>query len=136
MFSDFDLHAEGVREHPLLAAPDTGGARFRFRTPSLRNVALTPPFMHNGPIATLPEVLRFYDRGRSENPAVADRGPRRNRGEGQQRPRVPTLDGRFRGVDDMSDREMADIVAFLEALSDPTFDRSIPARVPSGCWRR
>jgi cytochrome c peroxidase len=132
MFSDFDLHAEGVREHPLLAAPDTGGARFRFRTPTLRNVALTPPFMHNGTIATLPEVLRFYDRGRSENPAVVDRGPRRNRGEDEQRPRVPTLDGRFRGVDDMSDREMADIVAFLEALSDPTFDRSIPARVPSG----
>lgn len=48
MFSDFDLRAEGVAEHPLLTEADTGGGRFRFRTPSLRNVALTAPYMHNG----------------------------------------------------------------------------------------
>jgi cytochrome c peroxidase len=134
MFSDFDLETEGVKENPKLAQPDTGASRFRFRTPSLRNVALTPPFMHNGMIATLPEVLRFYDRGRSENPSVLDRGQGRNgdRGRDAAGRRVPTLSGRFRGVDDMSDGEMADIVAFLEALSDPNFDRSIPERVPSG----
>jgi cytochrome c peroxidase len=136
MFSDFDLHAEGVREHALLAVPDTGGGRFRFRTPSLRNVALTPPFMHNGALATLPDVLRFYDRGRSENPSVADRAPRQGRdrddGPGPAARRPPALDDQFRGVDDMTDGEMRDIVAFLEALSDPGFDRTIPARVPSG----
>jgi cytochrome c peroxidase len=43
MFSDFDLEAEGVDEHPRLAEPDAGNGRFRFRTPSLRNVALTAP---------------------------------------------------------------------------------------------
>jgi cytochrome c peroxidase len=32
----------------------------------------------------------------------------------------------------MSDQEMADIVAFLGALTDTAFDRTIPARVPSG----
>jgi cytochrome c peroxidase len=131
MFSDFDLHAEGVRENPLLAQADTGGRRFRFRTPSLRNVAITAPYMHNGMIATLPEVLRFYDRGRSENPNVLEQGNGRNGGRtgGQ---RIATLDGQFRGVRDMSDQEMADIVAFLEALTDSSFDRTIPERVPSG----
>jgi cytochrome c peroxidase len=126
MFSDFDLRAEGVAEHRLLAEPDAGDGRFRFRTPSLRNVALTAPYMHNGTLATLEDVLRFYDRGRSENPAVADgRGRRGERG-------VPRVDGSFRRVDDMSEAEMADIVAFLEALTDEGFDRTIPERVPSG----
>ena len=137
MFSDFDHHAEGVAEHPLVAVPDSGRGRFRFRTPTLRNVALTPPYMHNGTLATLEDVLRFYDEGRSRNPNVLDR--RRRGGEGGddddragEGRRVASLSGQFRRVDDMSDREMADIIAFLGALSDPSFDRIIPARVPSG----
>jgi cytochrome c peroxidase len=35
-------------------------------------------------------------------------------------------------VDDMSDQEMLNIVAFLEALTDEDFDKTIPTRVPSG----
>lgn len=135
MFSDFDLEAEGVVEHPLLAQPDTGAGRFRFRTPSLRNVALTAPYMHNGTLATLRDVLRFYDNGRSENPNVVER--RRNRGRNADEAPVPndnraTLSRSFVRVDDMSDREMEDIIAFLEALTDEGFDRTIPTRVPSG----
>ena len=37
--------------------------RFAFRTPSLRNVALTAPYMHNGAFASLDAVIAFYDRG-------------------------------------------------------------------------
>ncbi|MDA1183560.1 MAG: cytochrome-c peroxidase [Acidobacteria bacterium] len=125
MFSDFDLEAEGVAEHPLLSVPDAGDGRFRFRTPSLRNVALTAPYMHNGTLATLEDVLRFYDNGRSENPNVSN-DPGRN-GDGAAR-----VSRSFRRVDDMSEREMQDIVAFLESLSDTNFDRTIPAHVPSG----
>jgi cytochrome c peroxidase len=139
MFSDYDLHAEGVKENPLLARPDTGGRRFRFRTPSLRNVALTAPYMHNGMLSTLPEVLRFYDNGRSENPNVVSQGNGGSGGGNRGRNNnnnLPTtqgrLDGQFRGVDDMSDQEMRDIIAFLEALTDTSFDRTIPTRVPSG----
>jgi cytochrome c peroxidase len=141
MFSDFDLESEGVGEHSLLAVPDSGAGRFRFRTPSLRNVALTAPYMHNGTLATLDDVLRFYDEGRSRNPNVLDRGPRDgNRAAaaaGADRPgsgagRVAVLSGQFRRVDDMSDQERADIVAFLGALTDEGFDRVIPPRVPSG----
>ena len=124
MFSDFDLEAEGVAEHALLDEPDVGDGRFRFRTASLRNVALTAPYMHNGTIATLEEVLEFYDEGRSRNANVAS-----GRNDGDGRPRVSR---QFRRVDDMSEGEQADIVAFLEALTDSNFDRTIPARVPSG----
>ena len=42
--------------------------RFAFRTPTLRNIALTAPYMHNGSLATLPEVVEFYDRGGGSDP--------------------------------------------------------------------
>lgn len=126
MFSDYNLHAEGVGENPQLSEPDEGAGRFRFRTLSLRNVALTAPYMHNGMLATLEDVLRFYDNGRSENPNVVS-----GRGRGDDRS-VARLDRSFRRVDDMSDQEMQDIVAFLGALTDENFDKTIPLRVPSG----
>ncbi|MEQ1857014.1 MAG: cytochrome c peroxidase [Longimicrobiales bacterium] len=133
MFSDFDLEAEGVAEHSLLAVPDSGAGRFRFRTPSLRNVALTAPYMHNGTLATLEDVLRFYDEGRSRNPNVLDGAQRGNgRRNRDAATGVAVLSGQFRRVDDMTDQEMDDIVAFLGALSDERFDKTIPARVPSG----
>jgi cytochrome c peroxidase len=125
LFSDFDLHAEGVRDHPALSEPDSGAGRFRFRTPSLRNVALTAPYMHNGVLRTLEDVLRFYDNGRSENPNVSS-----SRGGGSDG--VARLAGEFRRVADMSDAGMRDIIAFLESLTDRGFDRTIPSRVPSG----
>ena len=133
MFSDFDHHAEGIPEHPLLAQPDSGAGRFRFRTPSLRNVALTAPYMHNGMLATLQDVLRFYDNGRSENPNVSnERDGDRGRDRGRNDNTIARVSGQFRRVDDMSEGEKADIVAFLNALTDTNFDRTIPARVPSG----
>jgi cytochrome c peroxidase len=133
MFSDFDLEAEGVPEHPLLAVPDAGAGRFRFRTPSLRNVALTAPYMHNGMLPTLKDVLRFYDNGRSENPNVSNDQDRDNdRGRGRDANGLARVSGGFRRVDNMSEGEMEDIIAFLNALTDSSFDRTIPARVPSG----
>lgn len=126
MFSDYRLHAEGVAEHPQLAEPDSSRGRFRFRTPSLRNVALTAPYMHNGTQATLEDVLVFYNNGRSENPNVASEGRRRGRGG------PPSVDRSFRRVGDMSESQMEDIVAFLHALSDVGFDRLVPVSVPSG----
>jgi cytochrome c peroxidase len=67
-------------------------------------------------------VLRFYDEGRSRNPDVSG-----GRGRGGVR-----LDRDFTGVRDMSDQDRADIVAFLGALTDESFERTIPERVPSG----
>lgn len=126
MFSDFDLNAEGVPEHPMLKTPDIGDGRFRFRTPTLRNVALTAPYMHNGTLATLEDVLRFYDNGRSENPNVSNSRGRRNSNE------QPRLARSFLRLRDMSENDMRDIIAFLGALTDPNFERTVPIRVPSG----
>jgi cytochrome c peroxidase len=39
-----------------------------YRTPGLRNVALTSPYMHDGSLATLEDVIEFYDRGGIDNP--------------------------------------------------------------------
>lgn len=41
-----------------------------FRTPSLRNIALTAPYMHDGSLATLREVVDFYDRAGTPNPQL------------------------------------------------------------------
>lgn len=45
--------------------------RWKFKTPSLRNVALTAPYMHNGSISTLEEVVDFYVSGGIENPELS-----------------------------------------------------------------
>ena len=126
MFSDYALHTEGVGEHPLVAEADAGAGSFNFRSPTLRNIALTAPYMHNGTLETLEEVLHFYNEGESRNPNVAKAG------DGQNRANLARLDASFIDVPRMSDAEMADIIAFLESLTDPAFDKSIPASVPSG----
>lgn len=46
--------------------------RWKYRTPSLRNVALTAPYMHDGSLATLDAVIEFYDRGGGGDPQKAD----------------------------------------------------------------
>lgn len=64
LLSDGEFHNIGV---PLLdpidegrAAVDPAGTPFAFRTPPLRNTAASPPFMHNGTMADLQDVLRHY----------------------------------------------------------------------------
>ena len=42
--------------------------RYQYRTPSLRNVALTAPYMHDGSLATLEDVIEFYAKGGIDNP--------------------------------------------------------------------
>ena len=67
LLTDQQFHDLGLRP----AAEDSGRFTFtrhpedvrKFRTPSLRNVALRPAYMHNGRFASLAEVVEFYDRG-------------------------------------------------------------------------
>jgi cytochrome c peroxidase len=67
----------------------------KFRTPSLRELKYTAPFMHNGVFATLPEVVDFY-----------------NAGGGKAQGKSPLLKPL-----NLNAQEKADLVAFLEALS-------------------
>ena len=83
----------------------------RFRAPTLRNVELTAPYMHDGSIATLPEVIDHYARG---GRLVPD-GPLA--GDGRDSPRKSEL---IRGFD-LDARGKADLVQFLNSLTDRAF---------------
>ena len=63
MFSDFATHVLAVPDNPKLPESDSGvNKTYAFRTPSLRNLSATAPYMHNGVFATLREVVNFYQR--------------------------------------------------------------------------
>ena len=118
MFSDYKAHVLSVPDNAKLAASDAGvNGTYAFRTPSLRNISLTAPYMHNGTFQTLNQVVNFYDRiggGNSQNPHVARQ----------------QLDANVRRIN-LRNNEQAQIVAFLNALTDTNFDKSIPVSVPS-----
>ncbi|WP_420147908.1 cytochrome-c peroxidase, partial [Spirosoma sp.] len=74
MFSDYKLHVMSVPDNRQLTSSDAGASgTYAFRTPSLRNVELTAPYMHSGVFQSLKEVLKFYDdigEPISQNPHV------------------------------------------------------------------
>ncbi len=128
MFSDFAPHVLGVPDNAALAESDAGiNKTYAFRTPSLRNLGSTAPYMHSGVFATLPDVINFYQR------VSRGGGNRGGRGGRALNPQVTRdqIDPLARGLR-MGGRGQRDLVAFLEALNDPNFDRTIPERVPSG----
>ncbi|GIW44072.1 MAG: cytochrome c551 peroxidase [Candidatus Binatia bacterium] len=67
-----------------------------FKTSGLRNVALTAPYMHDGSLKTLEEVMDFYNRGGEPN---------------------PNLDGGMRPLN-LTKEEIADIIEFMKSLTD------------------
>ncbi len=128
MFSDFSAHVLGVPDSPKLPQPDSGvDSKYAFRTPSLRNLSVTAPYMHNGAFATLPQVINFYQR--------ISRGGGRRGGRGGRALNAPVtreqIDQRARDLN-MRGRGQGDLIAFLQSLDDPGFDRTIPDSVPSG----
>lgn len=83
----------------------------QFRAPTLRNIAESKPYMHDGSIADLEGVIEHYAAGGR----TIESGP--NAGAGYLN---PYKDGFVRGFA-LSDQAKADLVAFLKALSDETF---------------
>jgi cytochrome c peroxidase len=80
----------------------------RFKAPTLRNIAVTAPYMHDGSIATLQEVLDHYASGGR----TMDHEP--YRGVGRDNPNKSPL---VRGFS-LTARDRADLLAFLNALTD------------------
>jgi cytochrome c peroxidase len=129
LFSDNVMHARLIA--PEMGFHDTGVARTggigehtgdarqigAFRTPSLRNIALTAPYMHDGSMATLDDVIRHYERGG------------RHRG-----PHTSSLLAGFR----LTAQERRDLIAFLESLTDPniTTDPRFASPFPREATRR
>lgn len=85
--------------------------RGKMRSSSLRNVAVTAPYMHDGSIATLEEVLAMYERGGR----LITEGP--NAGDGRDNP----FKSEFVHGFVLTEQERADILAFLESLTDESF---------------
>jgi cytochrome c peroxidase len=118
MFSDFKVH--------IMGAPDADGRKdidsgyhnnFAFRTPSLRNLRFTWPYMHSGKITNLENVLTFYEdlRGKPlKTPHVKEE-------------QLDTLAKQIR----VEFKDIPRIVEFLNTLNDAGYDHSIPESVPS-----
>jgi cytochrome c peroxidase len=96
---------QGVYE--ITGDPDDRG---RFKAPTLRNIAVTAPYMHDGSLETLEEVVDHYARGGRRSPLKSE-----------------LIDGFV-----LSDRERQDLINFLKALTDrqflenPRFSRPAP----------
>jgi cytochrome c peroxidase len=91
------------------------GARFdgsmgAFKTPTVRDAALTAPYMHDGSLATLEEVVEHYDKGGHPN---------------------PSLDKEMKKLN-LTAQEKADLVAFMKALTGETkkLDELLPTLPP------
>jgi cytochrome c peroxidase len=99
-FSDESFHNTGVSwgKEPAdlgrFAKTHADADRGKFKTPTLRGVPLTGPYMHDGSLKTLEEVVEFYSRGGGANPNLD--------------PAVQKLD--------LSKEEVNDLVAFLKSL--------------------
>lgn len=103
LFTNYEFKNNGLAEH----YSDSGRIRFTlnpsdrglFKTPTLRNVGITFPFMHDGSLETLQDVVAHYNSGGADHP---------NKSE-LIRPLNLTIE------------EQADLVAFLNALTDYSF---------------
>jgi cytochrome c peroxidase len=110
LLSDFGYDNLGVPSKgeldPGLAASKGKGELGKFRAPSLRNVALTAPYMHNGAIATLREVMEFYNKrdleperwGPTDYPNTVNREDMGNL--------------------ELSEEHLADLLALMDAFTD------------------
>jgi len=83
----------------------------KFRAPTLRNIAITAPYMHDGSMSSLGEVIDFYAAGGRN----IESGP--NTGDGRF---SPFKDGFISGFD-LTEQDKTDLIVFLNSLTDNTF---------------
>jgi len=118
MFSDYKMHVLGVPDNEKLTISDSGfEKRYAFRTPSLRNLRYTAPYMHTGKFKDLQKVLEFYEdvsSGVSQNPHVSNE-------------ELDTLTRKIK----LKVRDMRPIISFFNSLNSTSFDKNIPKSVPS-----
>jgi cytochrome c peroxidase len=83
-----------------------------FKTPTLRDIERTAPYMHDGSLATLEQVIQHYDKGGTPN---------------------PSLDKDMKKLD-LTSQEEGDLVAFMKALTGETkkLEELLPAKLPAG----
>ncbi|WP_321283771.1 methanobactin export MATE transporter MbnM [uncultured Vibrio sp.] len=110
----YNIDSEGsypTEDNGLFTVTQDPKDKGKFRPPTLRNVAYTAPYMHDGSIATLGEVLDFYANG-GRNITSGE-----NQGDGRNNPNKSEFVKGFT----LSQEEKQDMLAFLNALSDEVF---------------
>lgn len=107
------LGNQKVSELGRYAVTDHWSEMGAFKTPTLRNVELTAPYMHDGSLATLEEVVDHYNNGGKLKPEDPD----------------PSgyLSGGIRPLN-LSDQQKSDLVAFLKALTSPEVAAQVAAK--------
>jgi cytochrome c peroxidase len=100
-FTDYQFYSLGLEDSDIGLERKTylASDRGKFKTPTLRNIELTSPYMHNGSMSSLEEVVSFYNKG----------GGTRS-----------TKDARLKPIN-LSEEEEAELVAFLKTLTDWNF---------------
>jgi cytochrome c peroxidase len=104
LFTDDEFHNTGIGAEANGHYKDVGRYKVTrkkadlgaFKTPTLRNIAKTGPYMHDGSLKTLKDVIDYYVRGGNPN---------------------PLLDKKIRPLKFLSDQERADLLAFLDSLT-------------------
>jgi cytochrome c peroxidase len=95
---------------------DTGFRGGQFKPPSLRNIAVRPPYMHDGRFQTLDQVVQFYDSGVQPNPGLDNRL------------RTPSGPKRL----NLTQQQRDALVAYLRSLTDQTFLTALRFANPFG----
>lgn len=117
----FEQWAKGVTEEDYYTATRDWGLyyvtkldsdRGKFRTPGLRDVCYTAPYMHNGVFGTLQEVLTFYNIGGGDDP--------------NKDPLLEQLD--------LNEQQLFDLVAFLQSLCGDPITMKAPELPPYAVW--
>jgi cytochrome c peroxidase len=114
-FSDASFHNIGVgmdAEEPdvgRLAISKLGGDRGAFKTPTLREINRTAPYMHDGRLKTLEDVINFYDKGGTPN---------------------PQLDEELFPLKLTDDQKVALKTFLVEGLSSPDYPETAPPELP------
>lgn len=127
-YEESESEVLGVAENPYakhqVVDPDLGRGvarlkeqsnfnRYAFKTPTVRNAALTAPYMHNGAYKTLEDVMEFYNKGGGAGFGII-------------------LENQTLPFDSLSlkKEEINDIVAFMKALTDTAGMTGMPTRLP------
>lgn len=97
-FTDDNMHDIGLEASNDIGRaehdPDNTKARFAFKTPTLRGVTRRPPYMHDGSVGTLGDVVEHYVTGVIERPSISEK--------------MPSIS--------LTDREKLNVVYFLKTL--------------------
>jgi cytochrome c peroxidase len=106
------LTQANMSELGRFAVTENGTEVGAFKTPTLRNIAVTQPYMHDGSLETLAEVVEFYDHGGRIK---------------KDDPESPFMSGGIRPLN-LTEDEEDDLVAFLNALTSPEYKHLVRPR--------